>query len=167
MAEGGSYHKEGRARLNPALRREETIPFALRRLGCCSGTTGQVEARAIARAGGHEMTMAGQVACRVRLAVFAGHGHAPEAGVLTVPLSRCTEFISERLRSARDVLAGTQFKDPVLGLLALQDKLAQARDNGGGAENGKPLSQWSVQLQRQLSEPSDSMVYHVEKEHAP
>ena len=124
--------KEGRARLNSALRREETIAFALRRLGCCPETTVQAEARAIARAGAHEMTMPGQVRCRVRLVGFAGSGNLPEHGVLTVGLGHCAQFISERLRSARDVLAGTQFKDPVLGLFALQDKLAHpiGRDRG-------------------------------------
>lgn len=116
--------KEGKARLNPALHREETIAFALRRLGCCPEQTVPAEARALARAGAHEMAMLGQLRCRVRLVAFAGHGHTPEPGVLTVPLKRCARFIAERLRSARDVLAGTQFKDPVLGLFALQDKLA-------------------------------------------
>src|SRR5581483_7717534 len=118
--------KEGRARLNPALRREETIAFALRRLGCCPEATVQAEARAIARAGAHEMTMPGQVRCRVRLVGFAGYGNLPEHGALTVGLGHCAQFISERLRSAHDVLAGTQFKDSVLGLFALQDKLIYA-----------------------------------------
>ena len=127
--------KEGQARLNPALHRTETITFALRRLGCCPEASVQAEARAIVHAGGHEMAMPGQVRCRVRLVAFAGHGHTPESGVLTVPLSRCTEFITERLRAARDVLAGTQFKDPVLGLLALQDKLSREVGSGGGAQN--------------------------------
>jgi hypothetical protein len=51
------------------------------------------------------MAMPGQVRCRIRLVAFAGHGHTPEAGVLTIPLHRCIEFITERLQSARDVLA--------------------------------------------------------------
>ena len=117
--------KEGRARLNPGLRREETIAFALRRLGCCPEQAVPAEARAIARAGAHEMTMPGQVRCHVRVVGFAGHGHTPEPGVLTVPLNRCARFIAERLRAARDVLAGVQFKEPVLGIFALQDKLAR------------------------------------------
>ena len=120
--------KEGRARLNPGLRREETIAFALRRLGCCPEATVPAEARAIARAGAHHMTMPGQVRCRIRLVGFAGHGHTPEHGVLTVPLNHCARFIAERLRAARDVLAGVQFKEPVLGIFALQDKLAREAD---------------------------------------
>ncbi len=123
--------KEGQARLNPALRRAETIAFALRRLGCCPEAPVPAEARAIAHAGAHEMAMPGQVRCRIRLVVFAGHGHAPEPGVLLIPLSHCADCIFERLREGRDVLAGTQFKDPVLGLFALQDKLAHATGMDG------------------------------------
>jgi hypothetical protein len=123
--------KEGHARLNPALRREETVAFALRRLGCCPEAEVSAQARAIARAGMHEMTMPGQVGCRLRLVTFAGYGYAPERGVLTVSLSHCVQFIRERLREARDVLTGTQFKDSVLGLFALQDKLARIAGSAG------------------------------------
>ena len=117
--------KEGRARLNPALHREETIVFALRRLGCCPEADVATEARVIAHTGQHEMAMPGQVRCRVRLVAFAGSGHASEHGVLTISLKHCAQFVTERLHEASDVLAGTQFKDPVLGLFALQGKLAR------------------------------------------
>lgn len=123
--------KEGQARLNPALRRVDTIAFALRRLGCCPEATVQAEAREIARVGAHEMIMPGQVRCRVRLVAFAGYGNVPEPGVLTVALGQCSQFIFDRLRAARDILAGTQFKDSVLALFALQDKLARATGSGG------------------------------------
>ena len=126
--------KEGKARLNPALRRADTVAFALRRLGCCPEQTVPAQPRTIVHAGAHEMAMPGQVRCRIRLVAFAGYGHTPEPGVLTVPLSRCARFITERLRSARDVLAGTQFKDPVLGIFALQDKLAHE----AGADDDRP-----------------------------
>ena len=116
--------KEGQARMNPALRRDETIAFALRRLGCCPEHQLDEEARLIRRAGTREMSMPGRLRCRVRLVSFAGHGVASDHGVLTVSLSRCVDFIAHRLREASDVLGGAQFKDPVLGLFALQDKLA-------------------------------------------
>lgn len=116
--------KEGRARLNPALRRAETIAFALRRVGCCPEAGVEEEARAIAAGGTREMPMPGGLRCRVRLVAFAGVGQVAEPGVATIPLSHCVGHIVERLRSDRDVLAGVQFKDPVLGLLALEDKLA-------------------------------------------
>ena len=120
--------KEGQARLNPALRRDETIAFALRRLGCCPESHLDEEARLIRHAGARKMSMPGRTPCRVRLVSFAGHGVASDHGVLTVSLSHCVDFIANRLMESRDVLGGAQFKDTVLGLLALQDKLAvQAR----------------------------------------
>ena len=117
--------KEGRARLNPALRRTETVAFALRRLGCCPEDRVGEEADALIRTGRLDATMAGGLRCRLRLVAFAGHGLAAERGVHTVALRHCAEFITERLRQGRDVLTGVQFKDPVLALFALQQKLAR------------------------------------------
>lgn len=122
--------KEGGARLNPALRRAETVAFALRRVGCCPEARVEAEARAIAGAGAGEMAMAGRVPCRVRVVAFAGYGRAAERGVQTVPLAHCAAFVRRRLREACEVLAGVQFKDPVLGLLALEEKLARRGDDG-------------------------------------
>jgi hypothetical protein len=115
--------KSARSRVNPALRRAETIAFALRRVGCCPEEEVLEVAQAIARGGTPLMKMRGGFACRTRVVVFGGWGIATEPGVLTVPLSRCLDFIAWRLSEAHDVLAGAQFKDPVLGLLALQHKV--------------------------------------------
>lgn len=130
--------KEGEARLNPALHRAQTVAFALRRVGCCPEEAVEEEARAVVRAGARELAMPGRVRCRVRLLAFSGHGTASERGVLTMSLGHCAGFIAGRLRDARDVLAGTQFKDPVLGLFALQDKLARRDAAFPGAEPGTP-----------------------------
>ena len=124
--------KEGRARLNPALRRAETVAFALRRLGCCPEERLEEEARRVVERGHLPLRMPREVPCHVRLVAFAGRGVAIEHGVLTVPLAHCADFIVERLHEGHDVLTGVQFKDPVLGLLALQAKLA------GDASGGQP-----------------------------
>lgn len=116
--------KEGQARINPALRRDDTIAFALRRLGCCPEHRVDEEARLIRHGGARELSMPGGVRCHVRLVAFAGRGAASDHGVYTISLGHCVDFVATRLSEARDVLGGTQFKDPVLGLLALQDKLA-------------------------------------------
>jgi hypothetical protein len=115
--------KEGAARLNPALRRAETVAFALRRVGCCPEDAVDEQARLIARDGERVLAMPGRVRCRVRLVAIGGHGTAVPVGVQTVSLAHCAQFIAERLREAHDVLAGAQFKDPVLGLFALQEKV--------------------------------------------
>jgi hypothetical protein len=86
--------KEGRARLNHALRRLDPLVFALRRVGCCPEDRLNGEAQAILRAGHREMAMPGQVRCHVRLVVFAGFGDAGERGVLTISLAHCARFIA-------------------------------------------------------------------------
>lgn len=116
--------KEGQARINPALRRAETVAFALRRLGCCPEEQIDEEARMVVRSGQRDLAMPGQVRCRVRLVAFAGHGIATDRGVRTISLAHCARLIARRLHEGRDVLAGAQFKDPVLALFALQAKLA-------------------------------------------
>lgn len=124
--------KEGRARLNPALQREQTIAFALRRVGCCPEPQVAAEARAVAHHGSQQMSMPGRVPCRIRLVAFAGYEDVSATRVATIPLAHCAEFIAQRLHEAEDVLGGVQFKDPTLGLLALQEKLKR---HGDGARN--------------------------------
>jgi uncharacterized protein (TIGR00725 family) len=79
----------------------------------------------------------GGVRCRVRLVAFGGRGRAAEPGVHTLPLARCQDFIRTRLRAYRDVLAGVHFSGPVLGLLALQEKLGQDADNREGVTRAR------------------------------
>lgn len=117
--------KEGQARLNPALRRAATVAFALRRVGCCPEGRVDEEARAIAERGEGALAMPGGTPCRVRVVAFGGCGGGDMGRLHTIPLHRCVEFIVARLRDGREVLAGVQFTDPVLGLFALEDKLAR------------------------------------------
>ena len=117
--------KEGQARLNPALLRAETVAFALRRAGCCPEEIVEMESRIVVQDGERLFTMPGGTPCRVRVVAFAGHGEASERGVRTISLAHCAAYIGQRLKEAEDVLAGAQFKDPVLSLFALQGKLAR------------------------------------------
>lgn len=114
--------KEGRAEINPALRHQETIAFALRRLGCCPAAQVAQQAIAIAHRGAQGMRMDG-MRCRIRLVLFAGYGLAEASHPLVVPLRRCIAFIQERMRVAPRVMAGTQWKDPTLAMFALLTKL--------------------------------------------
>jgi len=117
--------KEGRARLNPSLRRAETLAFALRRVGCCPEPQIPEEVQAILRAGRQEMAMPRQVQCQVRIVVFGGSGESGERGVQTILLAHCWQFIEEKLQRAREVIAGGHFKDPVLGFFMLHDKITR------------------------------------------
>ena len=135
--------KEGRAEINPALRQQETIEFALRRLGCCPPAEVSKQAAAIVNRGSQEMGMDGR-RCRVRLVLFAGHGVAQASHPFVVPLSRCIAFIQERMRLAPQVMAGTQWKDHTLAMFALLAKLGAdrpaKREPSGRLESGRLAS---------------------------
>ena len=128
--------KEGRAELNPALRRLETIAFALRRLGCCPPAEVSEQAANIARMGSQEMRMNG-MRCRIRLILFAGQAFAQSSHPFTVPLGWCIEFIQDRMKAAPKAMAGTQWKDPTLGFFALLAKLS-ANGPADGEPGGTP-----------------------------
>lgn len=119
--------KEGKARLNDALGRKETIAFALRRVGCCPEEELQGHARAIARGGRHAMIMGGGAECDARLVVFAGTGQVGTAGVTTVSLEHCIEHLRKRLHASGGLLLGAQFKDQTVGLLGLLEKVEQSQ----------------------------------------
>ena len=119
--------KEGEAQLNPALLRAETVAFAIRRVGCPVETV-EMEARSIAEGGERHFTLPGRIRCLVRVVAFAGQGEVGKPGIRTISLAHCADFITRRLVEAEDVLAGIQFKDPVLSFLALQLKLSRPRN---------------------------------------
>lgn len=130
--------KEGEARLNPALRRRETVAFALRRAGCCPEAAVDDEAERVVRDGQRDLMMPAGMRCRVRLVAFGGHRGAGGHPGRQVALSHCATFIEQRLRAGHDVLAGVQFKDAVLGLFALQQKIAPVTVPGTAKEETTP-----------------------------
>lgn len=120
--------KQGHADLNPAMRRQETIAFALRRLGCCPEEQVADEARLIVQRGQRTMTMASGQRCRIQVLAFAGQGNLADHGVRTISLAHCFEFIIRRLRSARAKSPSVRFRDTVVEFLALQTRLLGPRN---------------------------------------
>jgi hypothetical protein len=117
--------KEGPARLNPALRRADTVAFALRRVGCCPEEQVESAAGRIVAAGERGMLMPGRIPCRVRVVAFAGRGQVQERGIPTIELGHCAVAIAERLEAAREVLAAVRLRDPVLQWFQLQQKVGR------------------------------------------
>lgn len=116
--------KEGAARLNRALRAQEVLHAALRRVGCCSDDHIEATAAALTRQGEVQVNPPHGIACRIRLASFAGHVEDPlPPGVLLITLTHIVEFIAHRFREDREILQGVTFHDPVLASLRLLDKL--------------------------------------------
>jgi hypothetical protein len=114
--------KEGRARLNPAMRDPRVLAVALARFGCCSPDDAERAARTLVRRG-HVKTPSGH---RARIVAF-GTGVDSHAGSRThtvVELGHVTRFLQGYLREHWGVLRHAQFKDATLSVLALLEKTA-------------------------------------------
>ena len=99
--------KEGTARLNRALRTPEVIHTALRRVGCCPDEHIAPTAEALARLGEVRLDPPHGVACRVRLASFAGRVDEPlPPGVLVLTLGHIIGFVARRFQENHEILQG-------------------------------------------------------------
>lgn len=111
--------KEGRAKLNPAVRDPDVLAVALARFGCCPGDRAVEAAEELLRRGSAHLP----VGHRIRLVAFGGTGGGGGGPVdTTVSLGRVTEYLRSYLRKHWEVLRHAQFKDPTLGLLATLEK---------------------------------------------
>jgi len=122
--------KEGRAKLNKAMRKPSVISAALARFGCCSPTHAGDIARKLLETGRAE-TPDGHV---VRIVVFASGG-IEERRFQLVPLAHITKFLRRYLRQHWKVLRHAQFRDPVLSLLMTLEKAGEEPDITEESEN--------------------------------
>ncbi len=125
--------KEGAAKLNQALRAREVIHAALRRVGCCAEEHIATTVETLTRFGEVRLDPPHGVACRVRLASFAGHVDEPlPPAVLTLTLGHVIRFVARRFQENRQILRGVSFHDPVLHTLRLLDKVGFDLTHPGG-----------------------------------
>jgi hypothetical protein len=118
--------KEGKARLNPNLTRSDTLARTLERIGCCPPGHVRHHVESLQRHGIAKMDHRG-VACRARIAVFAGRpGNPPQA--LVVSLGHAAREVCRFLQIHEAALHGTQFSQPALAQLGLLTKLGLFRD---------------------------------------
>jgi hypothetical protein len=130
--------KEGAARLNQALRTREVLHAALRRVGCCADDHIASSAEKLTRLGEVHLEPPHGLACRVRLASFAGRIDEPlPPGALSVGLAHVIWFIAGRFHDNRKILRGVQFHDPVLHTLRLLDKVGLDLAGGIGEVVGR------------------------------
>ncbi len=135
--------KEGAARFNPAARDPAVLAAALSRFGCCQVDRVQPIVQELLSKG-RARTPADH---QVRMVAF-GHAAAVDRSAwgLVVPMDHVFCFLRSHLRSRWTTLQQAQFKNPVLGLLALMQKVgvspAQSRGrigsrgtDGGSDEN--------------------------------
>lgn len=108
--------KTAGAELNPALRTPGALHAGLRRTGDLYGAPLDEVVDGLAADGVATTTTA-----RVRLVVFAAHGHAGRT--TTIHLGDAARFIQGHLRSHARLYRVTRFSDPVVALLELLEKL--------------------------------------------
>jgi len=117
--------KEGVGELNRALQTPAVLHTALRHAGCCPHEHIEDAVSTLRRRGEYLLPPDLGLRCRVRLASFCGRIN-PEMGqtaALTVTLGSIVAFIRDRFQTYAPVLRSAAFRDPVLGLLKLLDKL--------------------------------------------
>lgn len=127
--------EEGKARLNPNQSRSDTLARTLERVGCCPRDHVGPHVEDLLRHGVATMDHRG-VACRARIAVFAGRpGNPPQA--LVVSLGHAAREVCRFLQIHEAALHGTQFSQPALAQLGLLTKLGFFRaPNSIGAPGG-------------------------------
>ncbi len=121
--------KEGKPRINPALRTEDTLYTALVRTGCCPAdelarVVGELQKSGRARLSAES---AG-IPCRIRLVAF-GDGPGGRAGYAVVTLQQVKGFVRQYMRRYRKVLQPIHYGDPVMAFLHLLEKLNQERES--------------------------------------
>ena len=116
--------KEGRARINPAMRDPIVLSAALSRFGCCSPEHAGSVVERLLRLGAAE-TRGGH---SVRIVAFGAAPEAePQGKIHVVPMQQVLRFLRAFLHDNWPALRRAHISHPALGLLALLEK-AQAQD---------------------------------------
>jgi hypothetical protein len=120
--------KEGKARLNPALRDPAVLEVALTRFGCCPKDHAQSVTRELIKHG-HVLAPAGHT---IRMVAFGdSHASGDQGPWHTVPMGHVVQFLQEYLREYWPVLRHAQLRDPTFAVLALIEKWSV----GGGRQD--------------------------------
>jgi hypothetical protein len=118
--------KEGRPRLNPHLRSEDSLYRALVRFGFCPEERLEQAVEELREAGETWVRDQGvAVPSRVRLVAFGDGEDNYGEGYTVVPLKRVAAFVTEHLRRHQEILHPIRLSDPTLGLLHLLQKLSE------------------------------------------
>lgn len=116
--------KEGKARVNDALRRTEALHAALRRVGCVPDAlmghaVGELQTRGEVRLDAKEAGLP----TRVRLVAFGDGQSGPRNGYQVFSLKQVARFVEGHLDRYHDVLTPADLGDTTVGLMHLLRKL--------------------------------------------
>lgn len=121
--------KEGKPRLNPAMRDPAVLEAAFTRFGCCPADLAADLVDELLR-NGRVVAPAGHV---IRTVAFGNPQHTGSSRRWhTVPLEHIIDYLTDNLRSNWPAIGRTQIKDEVLGLFALMEKSRRAAQSRGG-----------------------------------
>jgi hypothetical protein len=116
--------KEGRPRLNDALRNAKVLETVLVRFGCCPPHHVTPVVRDLLRRGSAE-TACGHT---VRLVVFANGADRTNGAETVVSLQHVLQFLNEYIEQHWDALRHAQIKDPAFAFMMLAQKAAHASE---------------------------------------
>jgi hypothetical protein len=119
--------KEGRPRLNPAMRDPAVLEAAFSRFGCCEAAEAPALVNALLRTG-RVKAPAGHL---IRMVAFGNTSHTANPGAWhTVSLEHVLGYLDRHLQHNWAAVSQTQIKDEPLALLALMEKArhSSARD---------------------------------------
>ena len=116
--------KEGKARVNDALRRAEALNTALRRVGCVPHSlmdyaVSEIQSRGEVRLDAKEAGLP----TRIRLVAFGDGQAGPRNGYTVFSLQHVAHFVERHLDRYHDVLTPADLGDTPLGLMHLLKKL--------------------------------------------
>lgn len=131
--------KEGKARVNPNLRRADTLGLTLRRVGCCPPGDVEHHVRHLLQDGRADMAHPSGIRCRARVALFAGRPGRDGAAALVIPLAHVAHAIGRFLDEHREALHAAHLTQPALAHLQLLDKLGLFPDQAAGRRASRPF----------------------------
>lgn len=115
--------KEGKARVNDALRTEEALLTALRRVGCARDDRLLDAVDALLRTGTARFGSQDGVRFHVRILAFGEGDSGPRHGYEVVSLAQVARFVEEYLDRYHDALKPADLPESTLGVLHLLRKL--------------------------------------------
>jgi len=117
--------KEGKARLNDAMRRSDVLHAALCRVGCVPASRMDPVIRELQARGETRVAAAtGASASRIRVLAFGDGSGGERNGYRVIPLEDVAAFVNDFLERYHEVLQPVDLSDQVLGLLHLLRKLS-------------------------------------------
>jgi hypothetical protein len=116
--------KEGKPKMNHALRSDDVLYTAVARFGCCPGPEIDRVVDDLQRNGEARLRNGVEgIPCRIRLVAFGGGESGRRKDYTVVSMRDVARFVQNHIRNNHRILNPATVRDPVLGLLHLLRKL--------------------------------------------